>query len=177
MRLLSVVSAGGWKASLCVLVDWFKTSIAPCSQQYTSEVLSELLRVAVPALRGSETQLRGSGLSELAQRKLAEACSLPPVAALLDQTNSSDQRQQCIQVLDVICSCFPCGHTSTRTVDPGRAAPAAAGVSTAAERQALLAAAAKQMQGERSLALAAAAANRAGDNQASTSAAACPHSG
>lgn len=178
VQLLESVTASGSKTTLSVLAQWFKSSIASAVEQYPSDVLIELLPVVVPALRSSETQLLTSGLSELAQQKLAHSAKLPPIAALIDGLQSSDQSADCVQALDIVCSCFPCSSTSAGN---GQATTAGAdvptGTTTAAERQALLAAAVRQMQGERSVAVAAAAARRFADGQEaqpSSSAAASP---
>jgi len=166
VQLLQALTADGSETSLAVLAQWFKTSIASATDQYPSAVLSELLPVVVPALRSSETQLLRSGLSELAQQKLAQSARLPPIAALADRPQDSEQSTSCRENLDVICSCFP--STAAAASHSGQAATAGAdqaavpeGATTAAERQALLAAAVRQMQGERSVAVAAAAARRA----------------
>ncbi len=170
VQLLQALTADGSETSLAVLAQWFKTSIASATDQYPSAVLSELLPVVVPALRSSETQLLRSGLSELAQQKLAQSARLPPIAALADQPQDSEQSTSCRETLDIICSCFPssaaAGSHSGRAATAGADQPAVAeGATTAAERQALLAAVVRQMQGERSVAVAAAAAKRAAEGQ------------
>ncbi|DBB01874.1 TPA: hypothetical protein ACH3X1_000476 [Trebouxia sp. C0004] len=170
VQLLQALTADGSKSSLAVLAQWFKTSIASATDHYPSAVLSQLLPVVVPALRSSETQLLRSGLSELAQQKLAQSARLPPIAALTDGPQDSEQSTSCRQTLDIICSCFPSSAApvshSGPAATPGADQPAVAGVATtAAERQALLAAAMRQMQGERSVAVAAAAARRAAEGQ------------
>ena len=170
VQLLQALTADGSETSLAVLAQWFKTSIASGSDEYPSAVLLELLPVVAPALRSSETQLLRSSLSKLAQQKLAHSARLPPIAALVDRPQDSEQSTSCRETLEIICSCFP--STATATSYSGRAATAGAdqpavaeGATTAAERQALLAAAVRQMQGERSVAVAAAAARRAAEGQ------------
>lgn len=170
VQLLQAITASGSESSLAVLAQWFKTSIASAADQYPSALLSKLLPVVVPALRSSETHLLSSGLSELAQQKLAQSATLPPIAALVERSHSSEQSTSCRQALDVVCSCFP-GATLTAS-SSGQATTAGAdsvtgalSVTTAAERKALLAAATRQMQGERSVAVAAAAARRAAEGQ------------
>ena len=166
MQLLEAVTAAGSDASLSVLSRWFKESIASATEQYPNAVLSEILPVVIPALRSSETHLLSSGLSELAQQKLACSARLPPIAAMVDQPQASDHSTDCVQALEIICSCFLCSTSALMSTGGGQADhTAAADITTAAERKALLAAAMRQISGERSVAVAAAAARRAADGQ------------
>ena len=139
------------------LSQWFRTSIAIEDSCIPSQYLSELMSVTAKMLRNSESFVSSSGLDQLSVRLCHQANRLPPIAAI--DASNKQQLLECADILTNISDAF------LMSDDFGRRRPEDGdflGVSTPAERKALLAVAIAQVQGEVSAARAAAAAARVG---------------